>query len=149
MTALFGTLRSFSLMLARARVGIGEAALSPTALSLIADKLPASRHGLMIAIYYVMGGMAGTAAAVGFGGEVYTWLRFYSTIAVPHFGSVQPWQACCLLLAAAFLQIAEPARRVIGAEQSAGAMAFYGSCGTLIVLHHSANEAVWTSRCSA
>lgn len=53
MTALSGMARSFvQLAIPRIFVGVGEATLTPAAISLIGDAFPASRLGLAIGIYY-------------------------------------------------------------------------------------------------
>ena len=54
LTALSGAARGFvSLALPRAFIGIGESALSPAAISLLADRVSRARMGLATAIYYM------------------------------------------------------------------------------------------------
>ncbi len=110
MTALSGAARGFlHLALPRVFVGIGEATLTPAALSMLGDAFPARRLGLATGIYYA-GLPFGTALSLVVAGWV-----------APRFG----WRVCFYVfglagLAAVALVFAvrEPARR---ASPSAGA----------------------------
>lgn len=54
LTAATGLAKNFAHAgLARVFVGVGEAVLTPAALSMLSDKLPKSRHGVAAAIYYL------------------------------------------------------------------------------------------------
>jgi MFS family permease len=64
LTAISGMARGFiSLAIPRALIGIGESALTPSAMSLLADRVHPSRMGLASAIYY-MGVPIGTGAGL-------------------------------------------------------------------------------------
>ena len=79
MTAASGMARGFAgLALPRLFVGVGEATLTPAALSMLGDAFPARRLGLATGIYYV-GLPIGTALSLGVAG----W-------AAPRFG----WRVC-------------------------------------------------------
>ena len=79
MTALSGAARSFlHLALPRVLVGVGEATLTPAALSMLGDAFPARRLGLATGIYYA-GLPIGTALSLGVAGWV-----------APRFG----WRVC-------------------------------------------------------
>lgn len=68
MTTLCGLSRSYGqLFLARIGVGVGEAALSPSALSMISDYFPKAIRGRAIAVYN-MGITLGTGLAMIVGG---------------------------------------------------------------------------------
>jgi MFS family permease len=111
MTAVSGAARSFlHLALPRVLVGVGEATLTPAALSMLGDAFPARRLGLATGIYY-SGLPIGTALSLGVAGWV-----------APRFG----WRACFYVfglagLAAAGLLFAvrEPARRTAAAQKAA------------------------------
>ena len=112
MTAVSGAARGFlHLALPRVFVGIGEATLTPAALSMLGDAFPARRLGLATGIYYA-GLPIGTALSLVVAGWV-----------APRFG----WRVCfyafgLLGLAAVALvfSVREPARRAAAAA-SAGA----------------------------
>jgi MFS family permease len=111
-TALTGTASSFgTLAVWRALVGVGEAALPPTAVSMLGDRYPSSRLGFATGVYYagIPTGFAVSLAAAG-------WL-------VPRVG----WRACFGLLGllglaavAAVWRMADPLRRAV-AEAAAAA----------------------------
>ena len=53
MTALCGLTKTYFYLLARIGVGVGEAALSPAAYSMIADYFPKEKLGRAIGIYVI------------------------------------------------------------------------------------------------
>lgn len=92
MTAGCGLVRHYwQLFLARIGVGVGEAALSPAAYSLIADYFPREKRGLAMSVYNV-GAPAGGALAMIIGGLVVQHLSDWSPVAVPLIGTIYPWQ---------------------------------------------------------
>jgi MFS family permease len=103
MTALSGAARSFlHLAVPRVFVGVGEATLTPAALSMLGDAFPTRRLGLATGIYYA-GLPIGTALSLGVAG----W-------AAPRFG----WRVCFygfgaigLVAVALLITLREPARR--------------------------------------
>lgn len=121
-TMACGLANSFvGLLLARVAVGAGEAAISPSATSLLADNFPRERVTTAVAIYS-SGSKLGSAAAFGLGGLLLGALGG-TAIALPLLGDLQPWQMVFLLLGlpgalSAFLvfTFAEPAR--IGRKSS-------------------------------
>jgi MFS family permease len=102
-TALTGTASGFgALAFWRALVGVGEATLPPTAVSMLGDRFPPSRLGFATSVYY-----AGVPVGFGVSLAVAGWV-------VPRFG----WQACFFLLGAVGLgavglvwRMADPPRR--------------------------------------
>ena len=146
MTALSGMARTFTtLFMARTGVGVGEAFLSPAALSLLSDVFPKRQHGLVIGIYTV-GSIVGSSIAVGFGGLLYAWLASIGPVEIGMLGLLQPWQMTFILvgmpgflMALGFLLFSEPVRNMRGYVSTAGARAFYREHGGFIVLHHVAN----------
>jgi MFS family permease len=87
-----GLARTFpQMLLLRMGVGVGEAALSPAAYSLITDYFPPRRLATAISVYS-MGIYVGSGMSFLLGGLV---VRFASTQAiwnVPLFGAIRPWQ---------------------------------------------------------
>ena len=124
-TAFSGLAKSFAQMfVARLSVGVGEATLSPCAMSLIADSFPEERRGKPIAMY----GSAisvGSALAALLGAAVLTWAKASGGVTMPVVGTLAPWQVAFLavglpglLLAIPFLLMREP-RRLAVADQGA------------------------------
>lgn len=99
MTALSGFAGNFwQLFLARIGVGVGEAALSPAAASLIADHFPASLRAFPMSIYY-LGAVVGGGLALIAGGPLIDAITALDVADVPVIGALKPWQLT--LLAAA------------------------------------------------
>jgi predicted MFS family arabinose efflux permease len=105
-TALTATAGGFAPLAAwRALVGVGEATLSPSALSMLGDRVPARRLGLATGVFYA-GVPVGWASSYALAGAV-----------APRLG----WRACFLLLGLAGLvavslagRMADPPRRGAG-----------------------------------
>ncbi len=129
MTGLCGVARNFTqLFLARIGVGIGEAALSPAAYSLMADYFPPNRLARAASVYY-FGVHIGSALALVVGGIVLKALSHTETLSLPLLGSVHVWQVAFilvgipgLLLAPFFAAIREP--RDDKARRSSSAIPF-------------------------
>ncbi len=119
MTALCGLAQGFwSLFLARVGVGVGEAALSPAAYSMITDYFPKKALAKAFSVY-TLGVTLGSGIAYLVGGRVVQWVSTLGDIEVPIFGLMQGWQLTFLavglpgLLVAAlmFTTVREPQRR--------------------------------------
>lgn len=116
-TAVSGLARNFpQLFFARMAVGVGEATLSPAAMSLISDSFPPERRGKPIAVYTAALSV-GAAIASLIGGAVLLWAKTTESLEVPLFGEMAPWQltffavgAPGLLLAGVFVFLREPPR---------------------------------------
>jgi len=112
MTAISGSARSFFHLAApRVLVGVGEATLTPAALSMLGDAFPGRRLGLATGIYYT-GLPIGTALSLGVAGWV-----------APRFG----WRVCFygfgligLVAVGLFFAVREPARRALGSAPGKG-----------------------------
>lgn len=122
-TAACGLARSFvQLFVARVFVGVGEATLSPTALSLIADLF--TRADAMRAVtLFAMGQSIGAGLAFLLGGQLVIAVSGASAVAWPVVGVLVPWQLAFIavglpgvLVAALLLTIREPARRGFSLE---------------------------------
>ncbi len=99
-TALSGLARSFGHMfVARVSVGVGEATLSPCAMSLIADSFPADRRGKPIALYSSAISV-GAALAALLGAAVLTWAGTSESLELPLVGPLAPWRTAFLIAAA-------------------------------------------------
>lgn len=122
-TALSGLARNFmQLFIARMSVGVGEATLSPCAMSLIADSYPEERRGKPIAVYSSAISLgSGLAALLGAG--VLAWANTNEQTVLPLVGAVAAWQLAFivvglpgLLLALLFFGLPEPKRILAGAQ---------------------------------
>lgn len=105
----------------RALVGLGEAGLGPTALSLIADIFPPRQRGRALSGYFV-GATLGTALSSVLPGWI---LKANLHLVVPGFGAVEPWRSAFLLcgilgpiIGVLFLTSREPKRQ--GAHWATG-----------------------------
>jgi MFS family permease len=117
-TAACGLARNFwQLFVARVGVGVGEAALSPAAYSMIADSFPANRLGRALSVY-TLGAFAGMGLAFVIGGAVISSVATGSNVILPLVGALRPWQLVFfivglpgLLVAVWILTLTEPVRR--------------------------------------
>lgn len=155
MTAVCGLARSFGgLFIARVGVGVGEAALSPAAYSMLADSfgkknLPKAMSLYTGAIY------VGAGLAMIVGG---TLIALVKPVTLPFIGYMEPWQTVFLYVAAPGLlvglmvaTIKEPARRGLGTTPaefpSLGAMFAYmyarRAAYTPLILGYSACSLMW------
>jgi MFS family permease len=120
-----GLANSFSsLFVARLFVGVGEAALAPAALSIIADLFPLHRRGTAIGLF-LMGMVVGQGVALGIGGTLLATAQSGLLTQAPVLAAYAPWRVALLLLgppgvlvALTLLTVPEPARR----GQSAAAL---------------------------
>jgi MFS family permease len=115
MTALCGLSRNFiQMFLARVGVGVGEAALSPAAYSMLNDYFRPARRTLAISVYST-GVYIGSGLALIVGGGV---IAVMPALDLPMVGHLEPWQVVFLavglpgvLVAALMLTVKEPVRR--------------------------------------
>lgn len=117
-TAATGIGRNFlHIFIARMGVGVGEAALSPAAYSMITDLFPRKALGRALAVYSI-GTFIGGGLAYLIGGAVVGLVGDVSSVALPVFGEIRAWQVVFfavgfpgILLAVIFaLTVREPAR---------------------------------------
>lgn len=128
-TAACGLANSFThLLLARLGVGAGEAALPPSAVSLISDSFPPHRRTLAMSVYTAASSI-GAGAALLLGGTVIAIVAQSPHYALPVVGQVASWQAVFLIVGvggltvtALALTIAEPRRewRAVAARDDQG-----------------------------
>lgn len=117
-TMACGLAKNFGQLFAgRIAVGVGEATLSPCALSIIGDSFEPARRGRPVAFYSAALSLgAGIAALVG--ATVIVWSKTVDSLSVPIVGTVAPWQFAFLAVGVAGLPLAallftlrEPARQ--------------------------------------
>ena len=120
LTAACSAARNFwSLFFTRMGVGVGEAALSPSAISLIADAFPPDQLGLALS-FYSMGIYVGSGLAMIVGGSVVESLSHLPQLTLPFLGTIASWRATFLIvglpglfIALLTLTIREPQRRAL------------------------------------
>ena len=120
MTAACGLARNFvQMLLLRVGVGVGEAALSPAAYSIITDYFPPRRRATAISVYS-MGIYIGSGVAFIVGGLVAGLASAQETWNVPIVGATRPWQVVFfivglpgVLLSLLLYTVREPVRRGI------------------------------------
>lgn len=117
-TALCGFAQRYvHLLLARIGVGVGEAALSPAAYSLICDYFPREQRATAISVYS-MGIYIGSGMAFLIGGLVIKLAGSGAPVTIPLLGEMRPWQSVFVVLgiagvvfSALLLLLREPARQ--------------------------------------
>ncbi|MBP01992.1 MAG: MFS transporter [Rhodospirillaceae bacterium] len=118
MTAFCGLARGFwELFLARVGVGIGEAALSPAAYSLITDIFRPNKLSRALAVYSA-GAFIGAGMAFIIGGAVISIVANTPELTLPIIGTIKSWQLSFfliglpgLIVAGLMYTIKEPVRR--------------------------------------
>jgi MFS family permease len=122
MTAACGVAKNFwQLFGARVGVGVGEAALSPPAYSIISDYFPPDRLSQAIS-FYSMGIYIGAGLAFVVGGAVIHLVEVAGVTTLPLLGELFPWQITFLTVAlpglvvvALMMTVREPVRRGLAA----------------------------------
>jgi MFS family permease len=118
LTAVCGLAKTFThLFVARIGVGIGEAALSPSAYSMISDYFPKEKRSVPISMYS-MGVFFGGGIAFILGGYVVHLASGAEDVVLPLLGTIRPWQLTFfivglpgLLIVLLMQTIKEPVRR--------------------------------------
>lgn len=126
MTAACGLAKHYwQLFAARIGVGVGEAALSPAAYSMIADYFPRESRATAISVYS-MGIYLGSGIAFLLGGLVIKFASAQGMMDLPLVGATRPWQVVFFILGAAgmvfslaFLAVREPPREGVAGEPGA------------------------------
>lgn len=118
MTACCGIAKNYwQLFTARVGVGVGEASLSPAAISMLSDMFPKDKLPLAASLF-AMGSSLGMAVALLLGGAVITLITGMPDIHLPVIGTIHAWQITFiivglpgLLIAGLMSTIREPPRR--------------------------------------
>src|SRR5262245_1669995 len=107
----------YQLLIMRAGVGVGEATLSPSAYSIIADYFSPKRRATAISVYS-MGIYLGSGLAIFLGGMVAGFAAQQETWQLPLIGPIRPWQVVFfivglpgILFGLLMYTVREPARR--------------------------------------
>ena len=125
MTFLCGLATGFySFFIARMGVGLGEAALSPPAHSLLSDTFSQQKLPTVMAMF-TLGIPLGIGISYSLGGWVYAWVDAQQRLMLPMLGEIKPWQATFmivgapgLLLAALIFCLSEPKRTGVVISQN-------------------------------
>ncbi len=119
----------WSLFAARMLVGVGEATLSPGALSMLSDHFPREQRVLPMSIYVSAGSFGGGLAMIA-GGAAIAWATAHPYV-LPGGALLEGWRATFvmvglpgLLIAALLLTVREPVRRNEGGSSDAGRYAW-------------------------
>jgi len=126
MTAACGLVKSYGqFLLARVGVGVGEAALSPAAYSMIGDYFPKERLALAMSVY-ALGVYLGNGLALLLGGLSVHLAGVREVWTLPLVGTIFPWQMVFfivgipgLLVALLMLTVREPVRRGVAGNAPA------------------------------
>lgn len=129
MTALCGLAQSFwQLFLARVGVGVGEATLSPSGLSIIADMFPAQSRPLAVSFYF-LGSILGSGIALIAGGATINLVESLDFSALPLLNDLKPWQLTFILVSLPgllvlllMLTVREPSRKEKISTEGSGGM---------------------------
>ena len=119
MTAVCGLVNGYwQLFAARVGVGVGEAALSPAAYSMIADLFKPEKLGRALSVY-TTGAFVGAGLAFIIGGTVVQAITSSPELTLPVVGTIRSWQAAFfvvgvpgLLVAILMFTVKEPIRRL-------------------------------------
>ncbi len=109
LTIYCGLARNFTqLFLARMGVGFGEAALTPTAYSMVADLFPPEKLGRAMSVFVLGGVAAGAALSLLLGGFIIGWVDSIGAITVPMVGELKAWQLVLIIVGALSLMMVIP-----------------------------------------
>lgn len=118
MTAVCGLAKNYAMLFfARMGVGVGEAALSPAAYSILADSFPPARLARATSIFS-LGITVGSGLAFIIGGKVVEMIAGMQPLTLPLLGQLHPWQLTFfavglpgIVISLISLTILEPPRR--------------------------------------
>ncbi|MBS0420042.1 MAG: MFS transporter [Proteobacteria bacterium] len=138
-TVACGFANSFgALFAARLCVGVGEAALAPAAMSIIADSFPPYRRGTATGLF-LMGMVAGQGVALAVGGALLASVQSGLLGHIPLLSPVAPWRVVLLLLgppgiliALLLLTVREPRRSNAGSQRADGTLSLRDALRTLV-----------------
>ncbi len=98
MTAVTGLTRNYAqLLMARVGVGVGEATLSPAAVSIIGDAFPRGRLGTAMSVY-MLGTFFGSGVSYALGAWIVSAADAPGLITLPVIGAVHPWQTVFFII---------------------------------------------------
>jgi len=125
MTALCGLAGNYwQLFLTRLGVGVGEATLSPSAVSILADYFPPHKRSIAINLYSA-GVHGGIGVANIFGGMIVGFVLAGGAAAIPLLNTLKPWQMTFVLVGLPGILVAllaatvrEPVRRELRSKDA-------------------------------
>lgn len=99
LTIYCGFARNFMhLFFARMGVGFGEAALTPTAYSMVADLFSPEKLGRAMSVFVLGGVAAGAALSLLLGGFIIGWVETIGVITLPLIGEIKAWQLVLVIV---------------------------------------------------
>ncbi len=97
LTITCGFARNFPQMfLARMGVGLGEAALTPTAYAMVPDLFPPNKLARGMSVY-ALGGLAGGAVSIILGGTIIALVNEVGPFSLPLMGTLKAWQMVLII----------------------------------------------------
>jgi len=145
-TAACGLSKNFlHMFLARIGVGVGEAALSPSAYSMFSDMFPKEKLGRAVGIYSI-GSFVGGGLAFLVGGYVIALLKDMNTIEVAFLGAMKAWQLAFFIVGLPgivvglliWLTVRDPARKGLQVDAQGRAKKVAMSDGLRFLARHRA-----------
>lgn len=129
LTMACGLAQSFlQLFWARTGVGLGEAALTPAAYSMIPDLFPPERLNRAMSIFMVVGVVGGSGAALLVGGLVIGMFQGVSAISVPLLGSLKIWQLVLIVVGGLSLAMLIPLAFMPEPKRQRSSIATHENC---------------------
>lgn len=127
-TAASGVVQNFwQLFAARMTVGLGEATLSPSAMSMIGDSFPPEKRGKPVSVYMTALSLGGSIASLIVAG-VLVWAKGTEGTSLPFFGELEPWRLTFiavglpgLIVGFLFFFFKEPPRTTVAASDTSTA----------------------------
>lgn len=108
-TIFCGVARNFGqLFAARMGVGLGEAALTPTAYAIVADLFPPHKLAKAMSVFALGGVAAGSALSLFLSGAIIGLVDDGGTVWLPLFGELQPWRVVLLIVGLLSLMLVIP-----------------------------------------
>tara|TARA_R110001592_G_scaffold357416_1_gene660612 strand:+ start:189579 stop:190871 length:1293 start_codon:yes stop_codon:yes gene_type:complete len=130
MTSLCGLAQGFwTLFLARVGVGVGEAALSPAAYSLITDYFAKAKLGRALSVYTV-GVTVGSGMAYMIGSKVVAYVEQLGTVSFSFLGEVEGWQMTFFVVGVPGLIVAALVLLTVREPERKGKVAMAGAANT-------------------
>lgn len=109
LTMICGFARNFwQLFFFRMGVGFGEAALTPTAYSMIADLFPPDRLAKALSVFGLTGLVLGSAIPLVIGGLIIGLLESFPSLTLPIVGTLRTWQLVLVVAGALSLLMVIP-----------------------------------------
>jgi len=139
------------LFLSRVGVGVGEAALSPAAYSMLSDSFPSNRLARATSIY-TMGVTVGGGLAYIVGGSVIDLISTADAVSLAFLGQLRPWQLTFLIVGLPGILVAllaatleEPTRRRLATESISAPAPSFGDVFAYLRVHRRRYQPIFLS----